>query len=382
MVIPFRFGNPNPLSPQVAPGVLYVFAIGGDAATQQKLVSILAQTMEKNEQYYQNNFQIYPNSPLMYIVPQPSWQVSDYVTACTSSLKTAQASNDRVAGALVAWIDQVSVYTTSFVVLRDNHTKIDAHLLYSICDTTPPSGSNTPKKLVAVPTAKHVVTTRTSFSRRPYKAPTYYQTRWKIKKTTIDYTFASPSPDPNTPPTPTPYYYQWKTVVESGDKFTRIWTPLQGIAILLSGVGAWATLTPSVTKTTTNTTVFPTPLPGNPIPPGGVITQSSTVNSKVTNSSLLGTFAGGYLTSSLAYEGTVINIPTTDWQSYNAANDVATSFATEMSCPVQSPVPKITGPIGIRAENVISQGTPTPKPPPPPSACLQVLQGSKVTFQR
>jgi hypothetical protein len=128
----------------------------------------------------------------------------------------------------------------------------------------------------------------------------------------------------------------------------------------MSGVAAWATLTPSVTKSTTNMAVFPTPIPGNPIPPGGVVSSSQTVNSKTTNSSQLGAFATGFLSSSLSYEGQVTGVPTTDWQAYNAASDVISDFVHEMQCPASS----------SSSPSLIAVPTP----------CLQILSGEHVNL--
>lgn len=342
--IPFRLGG--------AGRVLFILATGGDSPTQQKMVSLLTRAMELSERAYTAEKTDLAAS-LVTVVPEPAWQPADYATACVASFQGSNAANSAVAGALIIGIDQVSTYTKSAIIFRDNHTLLDATLFYSRC--VKQAGGDTPKPaqpMMRYANAQHV----TEFE--PPKSP---------KKTVTDYVYATPTPDPNTPPTTSPYYIEWKTTDKSNDGYARIWTPLQGISILMSGLAAWATLTPSVTKGTTNTTVYSTPIPGNPIPPEGVVTQSMTSNSKQTNASQFGTFAGGFFTSSLSYENAVTAPSTADWQTYNAAYYVTRAFANQMSCPKSTSTPA-TQPAG-------TSPSPSPSPTPP---CLKILLGNDV----
>ena len=251
------------------------------------------------------------------------------------------------------------MYTHSAVIVRDNHTMIDATLFYSACDTPHSTPSPTPETAsLREPSALHVTVIRKSTAPPGSSANkgTHHGTKWVTTKAVVkDFTYVKPPSKPQEPPTPSPYYIQWKTDVRHNDDYARIWTPLQGIAILMSGIAAWATLTPSVTKSTTNTTVFPTPIP---IPPGGVVTQSQTGNSKVTNSSQFSGFAAGFLSSSLTYEGQVTGVPTTDWQTYNAALGVVNQFLGKMFCPDQAPPPSCHMPAKLIPGSVGGRGPP------------------------
>ena len=50
--IPFRLGVPNPDNPEAAPGVLFIFATGGDGPTQPEPVSLLTQKLEESKSKY------------------------------------------------------------------------------------------------------------------------------------------------------------------------------------------------------------------------------------------------------------------------------------------------------------------------------------------
>ena len=195
MPIPFRFGAPNPTNPEAAPGVLFVFATGGDGPTQQKLVSLLTQKMEESESKYA----VQGTASLVWLVPQPAWQVSDYVTACVGSRQSARSNNDRVAGALIVGIDQISTYTHSAVIVRDNHTMIDATLFYSACDTahsTPPPTPDT--KSVREPSALHVTVIRKSTAPPgSTNKGAHHGTKWITTRAVVkDFTYVKPPRSP------------------------------------------------------------------------------------------------------------------------------------------------------------------------------------------
>ena len=134
----------------------------------------------------------------------------------------------------------------------------------------------------------------------------------------------------------------------------------------MSGVAAWATLTPSITKTTVNSLSFPTPVP---LSPGGTVTGSTTTNSKVTNASQLGAVATAFLGSSLNYENAITAIPTTDFQGINASIDTVNRFLAAMDCP-----------------DVPDDSSPTPPPPGTEklkqTACLLMLEGKSASMDR
>jgi hypothetical protein len=314
---------------------------------------------------------------LVWIVPQPAWQPSDYVAACVASRQPAQKGGSPVVGALIVGIDQISNYTKSAIILRDNHTRLDATVFYAACDRPPSDSGNssTPAPILPFPSARHDTVIESNALRRANgKKTSRHGAAWRTTKTVTDYIYATPTPDPNPKTTTSPYYIQWKTNDSSQDGKARVWTPLEGIAILMSGIAAWATLTPSVTKSTTNTTVFPTPIPGNPIPPGGVVTQSQTSNSKQTNASQLGAFATGFFGSSLTYTGQLTGVSTTDWQTYNAAYYVIKDLVAQMGCKVSSAPPPTPTP----TPSAQPSAAPIPAATPSPSPCLQILKGQKV----
>ena len=248
---------------------------------------------------------------------------------------------------MIVYISSVSQYTLQHIILgRTNLTDLVASMAYAPCVVVSPTPTPPLPGLKSVPTSKHELTKRDSNI---------------VLKTVTDYSLTSPSAAPSMQP-----YIEYETAVQASRGKANIVTILPIIGVLLSAVSAWSVFTPSITKTTTNVVTFPTT---TPLPPGGVVGSSTTVNSKVSNAAQFGAIGTGVLGSGLTYDTSAYSIQTSDLQGVFAADDLVAGFLGTLKCP---------------------WGDATPSPPPQPPlkfqlekdartpACLNVLRGGEV----
>jgi hypothetical protein len=334
--------TPLPLQPKVtpAPAVLFVLATGGDAPTRQKFVATLAQKLQIKQRSY-SSAQLWNvlAQRQVRLVAEPDWGISDYTGACQSShdisvaarsktqsnakipsnteTQSSTETSDIVSGALIVGIDSVSGWVSSQYVWKTNFTKLIATLIYSACNTggSPSSSSSSSSSGKGVATAEHLTTSHKSSS--------------GMKKTVTDYSFAPPK-DTSAPP----YSIAWNSGLWEGTGHQGFLTPLPLLSLFMTGVSAWAAFTPSVTKSTINTTVFPTPAPGVPVPPSGYVSSSVTNNSKTSNAAQLVAVTNGFL-SNQANLDTSQPLSATSDQTTNSAVDwiVNVFLFDEMRCP-------------------------------------------------
>jgi hypothetical protein len=297
---------------------------------------------------------------LVTVVPEPQCGISDYVSACMSSADLAAAGNQETAGAMIVNLTAVSTYTIPHILYgRTNHTDLQGTLAYSRCITPTPSPtpSGSPVPLTSTPTSWRYFTR---------------DSKGKVSTVTTA-TLSTPSP-----PKKMLYYIGFQTTVQESDGKAQVFTALPIVGFLLAGISAWTQLTPSVTRSTTNVVTYPSPSPGAPIPPGGYVGQSTTLNSKVTNPAQINGLATSFLGSSLTYDQAVESVPTADLQGLNAARNLVGRFVSVLKCPVGDATPE-PGPTY----------SPTPTPPSPDSApatdymtpaCLDILRGNDITL--
>lgn len=379
---------PAPVAPRSyfrppTPAVVYVMASGGDSTTRQKFVATLTQALQTVQIQYVgaqpwNNEAQQPIS----LVPEPDWGVSDYMNACKSSFdqiqpkksdaddttapadnasanptspSTPTSPNDPVAGALIVGVNSVAGWVDGrWYIYTSNNTAIWANLYYSVCDTKvalKPSNASPKPSRAPAPKTSHTSMPKTSRTPTPKaQSPTPSPKPLELTKRRISTTVGfvngksvalvhtateyAANTKPSASPVP-PYSIGWYSHLWMRKGSQGFFTPLSAVAVVTAGVAAWAALTPQVTKSTMNTTLFPTPAPGTTIPPSGYVSTSSTNNSKVTNPSQFDTLANSFLTASNINIAT--NLPpsaTSDQTTADAVNQIVTIFlASELHCP-------------------------------------------------
>jgi hypothetical protein len=336
---PFLMPTPTPFPgstpfPTPKPAVLYVLATGGDVTTRQRFVANLTKKLQTFAFYYrleqpQNPFAQYPVN----IVPEPDWSVSDYTSACQSSYDASArhgqsdegdqtAENNVVAGAVVvqvdsllSWVDgRLWVYTT-------NRTNLWANLFYSACDTS--NASKLHKDTPPDVSAQHLAATTGFRNGKP------------TMTLRTDYTISAPKPK-----APPPYYIVWQTQLYEGEGHQGFLTPTSAISVLMTGVAAWAAFTPSVVKSTTNTTLYATPAPGATVPPLGYVSQSVTANSKTTNANQFAAISNAFLAGQSNITTSLPLASTNDKTTADAVSRVVDMFLLSgaMNCPSKLPI--------------------------------------------
>ncbi len=353
--LPFRmitrgpFVPPPPPSPGApsffpTPAVLYVLATGGDATTRQRFVANLTQKLQTFEEEYRyvqrwNSFAQHPVS----IVPEPDWSVSDYTSACQSSYdaiagpdkadKSDQAAkNNLVAGALIVQVDSLLSWVDGHLwVYTTNRTNIWANLYYSACDTS--KASIKPNPAPPDVSAQRLTATSGVMNGKPTM--------------TLRTDYAISTTKPKAPP---PYYIAWQTQLYQESGHQGFVTPTAALSVVMTGVAAWAAFTPTVVKSTTNTTLFATPTPGVPVPPFGYVSQSITANSKTTNANQFAAISNAFLSSQNNITTSLPLASTNDKTTADAVKHVVDDFLLNdaMNCPPKPVASPDTDPQNVR----------------------------------
>lgn len=324
--------SPSPGSTSVPipkPAVLYVLATGGDVTTRQRFVANLTQKLQTFAFYYAkvqigNTRAQYPVN----IVPEPDWSVSDYTSVCQSSYDAIArhgqsdqtAENDLVAGALVVQVDSLLSWVDGHLwVYTTNRTNVWANLYYSACDTSNASTRHSDTPDVS---AQHLAATTGFRNGKP------------IMTLRTDYTVSASKPK-----TPPPYYIAWQTELYEGSGHQGFITPTSAISVLMTGVASWAAFTPSIVKSTTNTTLYATPAPGATVPPGGYVSQSITANSKTTNANQFAAISNAFLAGQNNITTSLPLASTNDKTTADAVSHVVDMFLLSgaMNCPPELP---------------------------------------------
>jgi hypothetical protein len=278
----------------------------------------------------QNPFAQYPVN----IVPEPDWSVSDYTGACQSSYD-AIARHDRnaesgptdgnnvVAGAVVVQVDSLLSWVDGHLwVYTTNRTNLWANLFYSACDTSTAS-------------KRHKETQPPDVSAQHLAATTGFRNGKPTMTLRTDYTISAPKRK-----APPPYYIVWQTQLYEGEGHRGFLTPTSAISVLMTGVAAWAAFTPSVVKSTTNTTLYATPAPGATVPPHGYVSQSITGNSKTTNANQFAAISNAFLAGQSNITTSLPLASTNDKTTADAVSRVVDMFLLSgaMNCPSKLPI--------------------------------------------
>lgn len=342
--IPFNYREPG-ASTAAGTRLIYVFAIGLDPSTRQKVVATLARELQYNQYQIGKADSTLIASPAK-IVPEPDWGVPDYLNSCQPP--DSKNPQNLTAGAVIAGLDSSAAFSETAYVYRTNVSEIRGTLLYSLCKygQLPATGAMATPLPTRKPAAPPKPRTIAVAARKPkaaagvaappqgFKVTKETQVSRAGALTTIVHFKPTPSPTP--PATPAPYSIVYSSDVHLGRGSYWFPTLLPILGLLGAAVAAWTAFTPSVTKSTVNTFVFPTP---QPIPPAGSVSQSVTTNSKTTNASQLTGVATSFLGSTLTYDTAQTGITTTDRTTLDALNVIVGQFMDDLGCPLKDPAP-------------------------------------------
>jgi hypothetical protein len=126
--------------------------------------------------------------------------------------------------------------------------------------------------------------------------------------------------------------YIWASDIASAQNRYITVTPLTPLALLLTLGAAYEEFAPARTSSTTQTHVYPTPVP---TPPGGWISQQMTTNATTVNASTLGGVAASFLASTITYTNSTAPLtqqPTIDQQTWDTLQNVALNLVGQMNC--------------------------------------------------
>jgi hypothetical protein len=260
---------------------IYVLATGGDQPTRGKLVGSMVIIMGPGTQA-----QPYDNLDLdnvEWLIPEPDWSEADFVQQCKND-------QEHTAGAIVIKYIASATATANRLFERTFTTRLDATTVYAEC-APPPS-----------PSPSSSVQARAGAGATASSPP----------GAQVAYTWASSS-----------VANGWGTAKQS--------TILPNLALAAAILGTgYATFVPSKTASTVSTHVFPTPLP---LPASGATTTVATTSSSTTNASALGNLSTGVLAvQGVLSPASAPAIPNADYQTWDAAWDVATQLVDQMHC--------------------------------------------------
>jgi hypothetical protein len=155
--------------------------------------------------------------------------------------------------------------------------------------------------------------------------------------------------------------YVWVSDIQQAQSRQSTFTPLMPLAMLLTLGAMYEEFVPARSTSTTSRRLFPAP---KPTPPSGYVSETDTTNTSTINSAQLGSVAGGFLSSSIAYTNNAVPLTTTavDLQSWNTLQALAMRLIGDMNCWQPAPEP-IHAP---RAQDIVGPARRLPAYNPPP----------------
>ncbi len=155
--------------------------------------------------------------------------------------------------------------------------------------------------------------------------------------------------------------YVWVSNIQQAQSQKSTFTPLMPLAMLLTLGAMYEEFVPARSTSTTSKRLFPAP---HPTPPSGYVSETDTTNTSSINSAQLGSVAGGFLSSSIAYTNSAVPLTSTavDLQSWNTLQTLAMHLIADMNC--WQPAPEtIHAP---RAQDIVGAARSLPAYNPPP----------------
>jgi hypothetical protein len=293
--IPFALGAPPVLS--AARNVIVLLG-AGDAATAGRLIATLA-----------NRLRAYRLVNDAYVVPEPTWTLSDFTASCKS--------DQTLAGALLTTLVAATASQKEWTAYRDFHFQLAGATMWIACTAPKPAsndgtGSQSEATYI-VPCVRNVV--------RHLPQATIPEAT--LKPCTL--TTPKPPSDAGTPEV------AWiSPVVYAADKPVRVWEIQQLLTSALAVFSVYETFRPSITTMSGSTTSFPV---STPIPRSGELSSVTSGSQTVSNpESGLGAIATSLYAQGLNYTSAVGALPISDEQSYRAAVDVVTGIIKAMNC--------------------------------------------------
>ena len=155
--------------------------------------------------------------------------------------------------------------------------------------------------------------------------------------------------------------YVWASNIAQAESHHSTFTPLLPLSVLLTLGAMYEEFAPQRATQMTTKRLFPAP---KTVPKSGYESEVDTANTTTLNAAQVGSVAGGFLTSSIAYTNSAAPLtqtPAVDQQTWNTLQSIAIKLIGDMNCWQSAPEP-----IGSRsASDIIGAARSLPGYSPP-----------------